>query len=857
MRRAGVSSFGISGTNAHVIVEQAPEELRVTVKQPVEHAAGVGGVVPWVVSGRSAEALRAQAGRLAEALESGGRLADADPGEVARALVTTRTAFEHRAVVVGSDLAALKDGLTALATDTSSPAVVRGTAADRGGVVFVFPGQGSQWAGMAVELLGDNEVFRARIDACEQALSRYVDWSLTEVLRGAPGAPSLDRVDIVQPVLFAVMVSLAEVWKSVGVRPSAVVGHSQGEIAAACVAGALSLEDAAKVVALRSIAIGALAGKGGMASVPLPADEVTARLAPWAERLSVAAVNGPAATVVAGDAEALAAFTAACTADDIRARTIAVDYASHSPHVEAIHDELLRVLDGLEPRSAEIAFYSTLEGRPIDTAALDASYWYRNLRGTVRLDQAVRALAADGYRTFVESSPHPVLTMAIGDTLDDALRDEGPRDAADRPVVTGSLRRDEGGWTRFLTSIATLHTTGLPIDWQAVPGTAGTVPDIDLPTYAFQQQRYWINPPLAAGGIGDTGLAPADHPLLTGSVALADDGLLLTGTLSLRTQPWLVDHAVAGTVLLPGTAFVELALRAAEAVGGARVDDLALEAPLVLTADGEVRLQVAVGAPDENGVRPLRFHARPTAHGGGETDAVWTRHATARLVPLGTGAAASGTDSLAAPPSGGTASGVWPPAGAEPVDIVGLYPRLAEQGYEYGPEFQGLTALWRHDGDLYAEVRLGEEQTAEAARYGIHPALLDAVLHAVVGRARSLDTAGGGEAETADDGPLLPFVWSGLRLLSVGASVLRARITTVAADTVGIALTDRAGVPVAEIGSLALRPIATDDLRALARTADGRDSLFGVEWRGVGVSVGGLGVGGGVEGFVVVECVVP
>ncbi|MGW3091798.1 type I polyketide synthase, partial [Streptomyces sp. NPDC001108] len=849
-RRAAVSSFGISGTNAHVILEQAPADpaeqasapaLPPETEQalepasapdteedpaqpPAADAASDGSPLPWLLSARSRSALRAQALRLKEHLEAAPELR---PADVAHALATTRASFDHRAVVIGSDRAVLLEGLGELAA-AESAAGVQGQASAPGRTVFVFPGQGSQWDGMAVELLDTNAVFRERIEACEQALSLYVDWSLTEVLRGSSGAPGLDRVDVVQPALFAVMVSLAAVWQSVGVRPAAVVGHSQGEIAAACVAGALSLDDAAKVVALRSRAIGALAGKGGMGSIPLPRADVAERLTRWGDRLSVAAVNGPMATVVSGDPAALAELVQACRDEGLRARTIAVDYASHSAHVEEIREELLETLDGLEPRSSSIAFYSTLEGEPIDTAVLDADYWYRNLRNTVQLEKAVRALTADGYTTFIESSPHPVLVMGIQETVDDALgsgaAQNGETDGPPAALVVGSLRRDEGNWRRFLTSVATAHTAGVPVDWTRIPGTAGPAEPVDLPTYAFQRDRYWLRTPAPTGDVSGAGLGAADHPLLSALVALADGaddgGLLLTGRLSLRSHPWLADHAVLGTVLLPGTAFVEMALRAADECGSDRVDDLTLEAPLVLPEQGDIQLQLVVDGPDENGRRGLRVYARPmAATPGGEDEHRWTRHATAALV---SGAATDGTPAAETAQAPGHLA-TWPPEGAQAVALDDRYPQLAAQGYEYGPAFQGLTGMWRSGDEVFAEVRLADEQQDSAERFGIHPALLDAALHAIVVR------EDGARSDTEASGPLLPFAWDGVRLLATGARSLRVRFSPVGRDGVRILAADAAGAPVATVESLVLRPVAAGQLAEAGRAAVDRD-LHRVDW---------------------------
>ena len=465
-RRAAVSSFGISGTNAHVVLEQPAEVL---VPPPHHEPAAV----PWVLSARTEAGVRAQAARLAAAT--------GDPAGIGYSLVAARPRFEHRAVVVGRDEETLRAGLAALAAGHPAANVVTGAGATSG-VVFVFPGQGAQWAGMAVGLLEDSPVFAERMAECAAALDPLTGWSLLDVVRGVPRAPGLDRVDVVQPVLFAVMVSLARLWGSLGVLPEAVIGHSQGEIAAACVAGALSLPDAARVVALRSKALLALAGGGAMTSVALPAEAVRVRLEQWGDRVSVAAVNGPASTVVAGDTEALDELEAQLAATDVRVRRVPVDYASHSAHVEAIEDVLVGQLAGIEPVPATVPVYSSLTGAVLDTSGMDARYWYRNLRHTVRFEDAVRAALAAGHGTFVEVSPHPVLGIGVAETCESA---------GVQAVSVGTLRRDDGGMERFLAPAAELHVRGVPVDWT---GLFGAAPIVELPTYPFERERYWLTP---------------------------------------------------------------------------------------------------------------------------------------------------------------------------------------------------------------------------------------------------------------------------------------------------------------------------------------------------------------------------
>ncbi|MFD8981331.1 type I polyketide synthase [Streptomyces sp. NPDC059564] len=476
-RRAGVSSFGVSGTNAHVILEEAPRQERPQADEDGPDSGAAGGLVPWVLSGKSAAAVERQAGRLRAFVAADPH---ADLAAIGASLVSSRSRFEHRAVVLGRGREELLGALAALGEGAESPAVVRGAAANRGGVAFVFPGQGSQWAGMGRQLYDTFPVFARSLDACAAALDEWVDWSLLDVVRGAAGAASLDRVDVLQPALFSVMVSMAALWRSWGVEPAAVVGHSQGEIAAAHVCGALSLRDATKVVALRSKALVDLIGHGAMASVAESADVVARRLAAWDGRVSIAVVNGPRSVVVSGEPDALDEFVEKMKADGAQARRISVDYASHSHHVTRVRDQVLDALPDIGPETSALPFYSTLYGEVIDTARLNGDYWYDNLRETVLFETSVRRLADDGFRVFIEMSPHPVLTVPVQETVEDL----------DDALVLSSTRRDRDEVADVVASLAQLHTRGGPVDWDALFGTRRRV---DLPTYAFQRQRYWLN----------------------------------------------------------------------------------------------------------------------------------------------------------------------------------------------------------------------------------------------------------------------------------------------------------------------------------------------------------------------------
>jgi acyl transferase domain-containing protein len=712
-------------------------------------------------------------------------------------------------------------GLQALAGGDSRPGVIEGANEGDRRVAFVFPGQGSQWSGMAVELLDASPLFAEWLHLCEAALEPHVDWSLKEVLRGERGAPGMDRVDVVQPALFAVMVSLAELWRACGVQPDVVVGHSQGEIAAACVAGGLSLEDGARLVALRSRALSEIAGSGGMMSLALSAEGALARVEQWSDRVAVAAVNGPSSVVVSGDLDALEELRGECECDGVRARLIAVDYAAHSARVDAIRERLLEECRGIVPKSSAIPFCSSVMGELLDTAELDAEYWYRNLRETVQFERATRTLLRDGYRAFVELSPHPVLSVGIQDTVEESLDDLG--DAAATAIV-GSLRRDDGSLRRFSLSLAQAWVRGVPVDWSQI-FDGSQAKRITLPAYAFQREPYWLTRPHTRVDGTAFGARPSVHPLLHEELAMGDGGWLFTGRLSLDTHPWLADHAVMGVALLPGTAFVELALYAGCQVGCDGLKEITLEAPLTLPSDGAMCLQVSVGELDDTGRRAVAVFSR-NASGVGDLGVGedWTRHASGLLTSV----------DLAIPDGAPTLDGVWPPVGSEHVELDGLYDRLAGLGLEYGPAFQCLTAAWVDGNEMFAEVSLPEDQHAIARLFQLHPALLDAALHTGV-------LAFGGSSEETDGKVRLPFSFTGVAHHATGASALRVKLSVTDPDavssrelgsvgqhSVSLVLADESGARVASIESLVTRAVSGNELAGAGR--GGQEPLYGIEW---------------------------
>ncbi len=762
VRRAGVSSFGVSGTNAHVIIEAAPEAAR------SRESAASGSLTAWSVSGHSPEALRGQAERLLSHVANH----KAEPAQIGTALAG-RTVFGHRAVVVGADRDELVKGLAAVAADRLAPGVATGVRAE-GGTAFLFTGQGAQRLGMGAGLRREFPVFAdAFAEVCAE-FDTHLDRPLREVIDTEPEL--LDRTEYTQPALFAVEVALFRLLESWGVRPDRLAGHSIGELAAAHVAGVWSLPDACAVVAARGRLMQALPAGGAMLAIEATEAEAVPTLPPGVD---LAAVNGPTSVVVSGAEDGVLEVEQHWAAR--KTRRLRVSHAFHSADMDAMLADFGRVLNRVTFAPPAIPVVSTLTGTSA-TELTSPDYWLRQARGTVRFADAVATLAGLGVTRFAELGPDGVLTAMAAACLDD------------RALAVALVRKDEP--RDLLTGLAKLHVSGSTVDWARVLGGPGD--PASLPTYAFQHERFWPEFSLApAGDVTLAGLDRPDHPLLGASVTNAENGTVVcTGRISPRTHPWLGDHVVAGRTLFPGTGFVELVLRAAEQVGAGGIDELVIETPLDLPAEG-VQLQVVLGAPDESGIRAVTVHSRLD-------DEPWTRHASGRL------AAEPGPvpEDLAE----------WPPAGAEPLDLDGLYTAGPDSGFGYGPAFQGLWAAWRLGDEVHAEVALRPEDHADAARSGLHPALLDASLHVL-----------GTVAEWAGRS-YLPFSWSGVTLHASGATAVRVTVTPNGRDTVKLSLADPVGRPVASVDALVLRPLADSGPQPVRKA---HDSLFRLDWRPV------------------------
>ncbi|MFD4130660.1 SDR family NAD(P)-dependent oxidoreductase, partial [Streptomyces globisporus] len=791
-RRSAVSSFGISGTNAHVILEAPPEE-----------AAPEGGTVaevpvtPWALSAKSPAGVRRQAARLLARISDDPGL---DPRDVGYTLATGRALMEHRAVVLGDGRDELAAALDALAHGEDAAAAVTGSATGTGGLALVFSGQGSQRAGMGRELYERYPVYAEAFDAVCAAvdahLDGYAEHPLKDVvfaLEGSPEAALLQQSMYTQTGLFALEVGLLELLRTWGVTPGHVMGHSLGEITAAYAADVLSLGDACALVAARGRLMQALPEGGAMVAVAVDEQEAEAYIeaAGLAHAVGIAAVNGPRAVVVSGDEEAAVAVAEHFRAAGARVRRLSVSHAFHSHRMDAMLDAFADVLAGLEFRAPRIPVVSNVTGAPVDAELLcTPRYWVEHVRRAVRFADGVRSLAGQGVTAYLEVGPEAVVTPMVHATLEEAPEDDGF-------VAVATLKSGVPEPLALIRALAETFVGGVPVAWERLlPGGRRA----ELPGYPFAGRRYWQGASASTAGVRAAGLTATRHPLLGAAVHLADGQAVFTGRILPGTHSWFADHAVAGAVLLPGTAFLDLALHAGHEVGCPLVEELTLRTPLVLPGDTAVYLQVVVGTPDEAGRRSVTVHSSPAPVAGAQ-----------ELVPHATG-------TLSAMSPRPADAWTWPPADAEPVPVDGLYGDLAERGYGYGPAFQGLRTVRRTADALYAEVEL----PVQPDTFGIHPALLDAALHAVTLGVPSL-------AGTDGATPLLPFSWTGVTMEASGATAVRVRITAAGDGAVSLTAVDTVGQPVVTVDALALRPLS-------AASAPERDGGLHLRWRPVTVA---------------------
>ncbi|MFJ9196959.1 SDR family NAD(P)-dependent oxidoreductase, partial [Streptomyces flaveolus] len=812
-RRAGISSFGLSGTNAHLILEEAPA---------VEAVASEGTdtpqlPVPVLLSGRDEAALRAQAERWADWLESHDEVPLAD---VAATAALHRTHFDTRAAVLASSADEAVAGLRALGGGTSHAAVVRGEVTGDAGLGVLFTGQGSQYGGMGRQLYDTFPAYRAAFDAVCAAVDPHLGRSLGELVfsggdDGDGTGALIHETRFTQPALFALEVALYRLWESWGVTATAVAGHSVGEFAAAHVAGVLSLQDAARLVVARGRLMQACRTDGAMVSVEAGEAEVLDAIGDRAG-VGVAALNTPAQTVVSGDADAVTALAEHFAGQGRRTHRLTVSHAFHSTHMDAMLDEYAAVAADCDYRAPAIPLVDTRTGawHPAGTAEGEGirspEHWVRQVREAVRFTDALGTLAEHGVRRFLECGPAPALTHMGTQTLSVGHFTPSMRNAAKAGEGTADEPRT------LLAALARLHTAGHRVDWSRTPLPASGGP-VELPTYAFQRTRYWKEP-ASRTDVRGSGLGQGSHPWLPATAVLAGgDGHLLSGAVSAAEHPWLADHAVFDSVLLPGTGLLDLAWAAAHTVGAARVAHLTLARPLVLEGSARTRLQVRVGEAAEEGRRTIAVYSQPE---DAVDQQVWTLHAEGEL------------DDVRVPSGEAFAElSAWPVPGADGVELDGFYDGMAAKGVAYGPAFRGLTELSRRDGVAYGRIVLPDGDTAGRDGFGVHPALFDAALHTLAG------TAPGGERDTDGDSVLLPFAWTDVTLYATGATELRVRVELEPSGEgeggetrASVLLADGTGRPVASASGLRLQRASAEQLRAGGR---GTDHLYRVEFQPV------------------------
>ncbi|WP_286250223.1 type I polyketide synthase [Streptomyces graminofaciens] len=897
-RRAGVSSFGISGTNAHLVLEEATGRENVRGASATEATAGrarnqstaPGGAaavaatpgkaaavaapgkaaavaapgrahgvsvpaaaqgegrrepvsaeapeepvpssappmalpgIVWPLSAASPGGLRAQAAQLSRLASD---TPDADLDAVGHALATTRAHLDHRAVVTAPDRAALLAGLDALTGDRPAAGLTRGVRAVTGRTAFLFSGQGSQWAGMGRELYAHSPVFAEALDEACAHLDPHLPRPLREVMfaeaEAVEEATLLDRTDFTQAALFALEVALYWTVEHLGPRPDFVAGHSIGEIAAAHVAGVMSLTDAARLVAARGRLMRSLPDTGAMIAIGAGEEEVLATLAGHERQVSVAAVNAPSSTVISGDRDTVTRVAEHWRDRGRRVNRLRVSHAFHSPHVDAVLDELVGVAAELDLRPPSVPVVSTLTGTALTSdEACSPDYWARHARGSVRFADAVAWLRDQGTTTFLEIGPDAVLT-ALGQGQTGPAEDSrsGAPDIAWTPTLR--KRRDE---VRVLGAALTrLHVRGAELDWPRLLPHVARAERVELPTYPFQRRSYWLRTPPPRQQVGAGGLTPLTHPFLTAGLDVAGQrDRVFTGSLSTEAHPWLSDHVVGGAATIAGATTAEIVLSAGSALGHGRLDELSLHTPLPLPARAAVDIQVRVGPPTADGRRPVDFYFRLPA---GQADRVepldggrlddgapeWTRHATGVLAPAD-GSRPDWPDLRA-----------WPPADAEPVDLDALHKHLAEQDVALGPAFQRITAAWRRADDVYVEAALPADSPETRAGHALHPTLLDAGLQASL--VATLPTA---EDERQ---PRMLFSLGGLTLHDTsGVTAVRGHLSTTTDASApsghsrhSLRLADATGRPVATVDSLELRPVGT------GTTGRRRPRPYHLDWR--------------------------
>ncbi|WP_338866156.1 SDR family NAD(P)-dependent oxidoreductase [Myxococcus stipitatus] len=797
-RIAGVSSFGLSGTNAHVVLEEAPAS---TVAPPEDSRAQL-----VVISAKTQPSLALAA----ESWRSHLKQEEAEGVSVADLSYTAalgRAHHDHRLALVAKTRQELVEQLDAFAAGESHPglSVGRRSAGLPRKLVFVFPGQGSQWQGMGRRLYAEDATFREVIDRCHEAMRPFTDWSLRDMVTLPESPPRWNDIDVIQPTLFAMQVALAAVWRSLGMEPHAVVGHSMGEVAAAHVAGALSLEDGARIICERSKLLRGVSGKGAMAVVDLSRAQAEVELRGFEDRIAIAVSNSPRSTVISGDPGALKEVVERLERREVFCRWVKVDVASHSPQMDPLRQALLERMSSVTPATSVIPICSTVTGAVLDGQEMDGAYWVRNLREPVLFADSVKRLVADGHVTFIELSPHPVLIPFV-----EAMLKEW--DSSGRGLVVPSLRREQEEWSVLLSSLGRLHTNVDGVDWRRLHPVKRR--PVSLPTYPWQREKYWIDVGTGAGTQGRR-VGGAGHPLLGASFTTSvQRGARFWESALAPTEPsYLADHRVGGAVILPATAYLEMALSAAHEMFGVDACELVGTSfkEALLFPEGQTRtVQTALTEEGEGSVTFL-LSSQMT----GDAAKGWLSHAAGRIRKPShePGRVLESLDAIRE--RCGTL-----------VTREAYYEALASRGVTYGPRFQGVQQVWRGSGEALGQVRLPEHLVAKAGAYRIHPVLLDACFQVV---AAAVDEAAAGEHA----GPAVPVLLEALRVHERPGAEVYCHVRSRAGQhgqggalDFDLVLMDESGRVLVEALGLRMRR-----LEVPAAERDTRELFFGQEWR--------------------------
>ncbi|MDC0708727.1 type I polyketide synthase [Stigmatella sp. ncwal1] len=803
-RRVGISSFGFAGTNAQAILEEPPES-------PMESPPSPRSRHMLCLSARSDTALAEQARRYQRHLRERPSIELADLCFTAAA---GRSHFEHRAAWALESREQAMAALDRLARGEASEEIALGkrTSDQPPRVVFLFTGQGSQYPGMGRSLYAQEPVFRDALDSCALALQGLLPKPLLEVLFSPPDDPSIHQTLYSQPALFSLQFSLCKLWESWGVRPSALIGHSVGEFAAACLSGSLDLHDALRLVSSRARLMQSLPLNGSMLAVQAPSDVVRQALPSSSSHLvSIAALNGPRSTVLSGEHNALLHIASSLELSGIKSQRLSVSHAFHSPLLEPILDEFQRFAASIPSRPPRLKLISNLSGLPFSQGqAPDALYWRRHAREPVLFEQGMRSLADSGFSLFLEIGPHPTLSSLARTFLDSG-------DGAQTWLSSMHRERDESA--QLLASAAALYARGVDFDWEGFYRHRGGR-KVSLPTYPFEHKRYWIPPESRRGGLDADG-APL-HPLLGRRLPSALATIPFCSELSAEEPAFLRDHRVHGMTLFPATGYVELALAAVRAIHGegpCTLKNLGFERGLMLPEGGRRRVQVLV-TPAGTERASFEIHGQGT---GKDEETAWILHARGEAV-------------FERPALAQEEVSAWKRRLTDAVDVAAQYQALTDEGLEYGPGFQGLTEAWTSSaapGEALATVRLPRELSEDAGMYRLHPAMLDACLQAIAAARRSLAGSNPHSQDTylpvgVDE---LTFYQSATEVLCYvtveerGAGPGAARMISA-----HLMLVDMQGRPVARLRGLKLQRVDRGALRLMAKPQV-RDWFYELTWK--------------------------